>query len=127
MNLKKITLALSISIFALISCTDSEKPSIVGEWMIETVDGKELPQEEKMAFIILTEAGICEQGTDGVCELGGDNTIKGKWKLTNNNNDLAIENNDNTKSTYTQVSVTETKLSIMHDVTPITFKRVTKK
>jgi len=127
MNLKKLALIGAILITYLSSCNDSKTAPVVGEWMIETVDGKELPKEEKMAFIILTKDGICEQGTDGVCELGGDNTIKGKWKLSNNNEDLIIENNDGTKSTYTEIDVTENKLSIMHDVTPLTFKRKTNK
>ena len=126
MKLKKLTLALTVSLFALTSCGDGQKPTITGDWMIESVDGKELPKDEKMAFIILTEDGICEQGTDGVCELGGDNTIKGKWELTDDKG-LVIENNDGTQSTCTKVHFTENELSIMHDETPITFKRKTKK
>lgn len=127
MNLKKLTLVLSVTVFTLFSCTEKIETSIVGEWLIETVDGKELPGEEKMAFMILTENGFCEQGTDGACELGGDNTIKGKWKLTNGDKDLVIENEDGTRNTYTEVNFTLNDLSIMHDVTPITFNRINQK
>lgn len=123
MKLKTQVFALTILITTLFSCSQSKEELIVGEWIIETIDGKELPENEKMAFIILTENGICEQGTDGVCELGGDNTIKGKWELTNNDKDLLIHNNDDSENTYTQVKATSNSLSIMHDVTPITFKR----
>lgn len=126
MNLKRLIYMGLITIISMTSCSNdsTKKSSIVGEWLIETVDGEELPDTEKLAFMILTEEGICEQGTDGVCELGGDNTIKGKWKLTNDDRNLVIENVDGTVSTYTEVKYSDNDLSIMHDVTPITFKRI---
>lgn len=127
MNFKKLLFLGLISILSMSSCSEetnkTEEPSIVGSWMIETVDGEELPEAEKMAYMILTQDGNVEQGTDGVCELGGDNTIKGKWKLTNDDKTLVIENEDGTTSTYTEVKYSENDLSIMHDVTPVTFRR----
>jgi hypothetical protein len=126
MNLKSKTIILTISLLTLFSCSKPNKQKIVGEWIIETINGKELQENEKMAFIILIEDGICEQGTDGVCELGGDNTIKGTWRLSENNQNLIINNDDKTESIYTEVTVNKNELSLIHDKTPISFKRKNK-
>ncbi len=123
MKLKTPFNTLVLVLLLLVASCKVEESFIVGEWVIETIDGQTLPEEEKLAFMILAADGRCEQGTDGVCELGGDNTIQGKWKHSPERNELIIENADGTTNTYTAVHATANELSIMHDITPITFTR----